>query len=280
MSETHDLLPNAYHGPLHDEQEKPKRQATVVGVAILWTSMIGFGSFALFQYALPALLQGNWKRWDITDAGLYRSNSTANHIMVYHIACGVVLQALGPIQLIPWVRRNYIQIHRILGRIYIGSALGASGLATLYVLLYRTSRNWIHEDVGNVLFGFAVFISACLSLWYIRKGDIESHRVWSIRLFLAVFGATVFRVATVPYFVAVILGAPSSQAVVNSLFYIMVFPSWIGFELVREKHMELGTKSILVASTIWAILTIIVFVGAWLPAILSKPSLQTGLFDE
>lgn len=282
MSETQQLLPNHNYGPPSEggEQEKPNRYALIAGTAVLWSSMILFGSFALFQYILPVLLQGDWERWDITDAGLYRSRKSANRLMISHLMCGVVMQILGPIQLIPSFRRKYIQVHRILGRIYIGAALGASGLATTYVLLYRTSRNWIHEDVGNIIFGLAVFLSASMSLWHILKGDIENHKVWSVRLFLAVFGATAFRVGTVPYFLAVILGAPYSQAVVNSFFYVLVVPSWFGYELVRRKQVEIGTISIIMASTIWGILTVIDFVGAWLPAMLNQPSLQTGIFDD
>ncbi|CAJ1947349.1 unnamed protein product [Cylindrotheca closterium] len=285
MSETNKLLPS--HVEQHEQRENEKVNSTVLvnAYAVIWTSMILFGAFALGQYILPALLHGEWARWDTTDAGLYRSNDkSANIIMVAHMICGVCLQALGPIQLIPSFRRKYIKVHRIMGRIYIASALGASGLATIYVLLYRTSRQWIHEDIGNVIFGSAVFGSAAMSLWHVRNGDIANHKIWSIRLFLAVFGATLFRVVSVPYAVAVLLGAPTSQAVMNSLFYVMILPPWLGYELVRRKQWEIfsnDNKSIMtIAMVIWAILTFIIFVGAWLPAILNQPSLNGTLVNE
>lgn len=296
MNEKIQLLPNhtisttattTYHNKDDDDaqREHVKLNYAMVNLcAIMWTSMILFGAFCLVQYVLPALIQGDWERWEVTDGGLYRSSSKANAIMVAHMICGVCLQALGPIQLIPSIRRKFIRVHRILGRIYIGSALGASGFATIYVLLYGTSRQWIHEDVGNIIFGLCVFGSATASLWYIRKGDVENHKVWSVRLFLAVFGATAFRIISVPYVVAVRLGAPSSQLVINSLFYIIVLPSWLGYELVRRKQLEkitnkASTVIMMAFVVVWAILTLIIFVGAWLPSMLNQPSLQTGAFD-
>ncbi|KAL3929985.1 MAG: hypothetical protein SGBAC_011969 [Bacillariaceae sp.] len=261
--------------------------------AIIWTSMILFGAFALFQYILPAFVEGDWERWNKTDPGLYRTNKPrANNIMVAHMICGVFLQALGPIQLIPAFRRKYVRVHRILGRIYIGAALGASSLATVYVLLYRTSRQWIHEDIGNVIFGVAVFGSACMSLWYIRKGDIPNHQIWSVRLFLAVFGATLFRIVAVPYALVVLLGAPSSQTVLNSLFYVIVLPSWLGYEVLvvrrqeQEQHqwqrvVDKHKPTILMTFVVvWAILTLMIFIGAWLPAMLNQPSLNSAALTQ
>lgn len=253
---------------------------------VTWISMILFGSFALFQYILPALVIGDWDRWEKTDAGLYRpTRPAANRLMVIHMCFGVFLQIVGPIQLIPYVRKNYLRFHRWIGRVYIGSALLTSGCATLYVVLYRTSRRWIHEDIGNIIFGVSVFLSATLSLYHILNGRVEAHKVWSFRLFLAVFGATLVRVLAVPYFLGLYLGASARQWVVNGLFYTIVIPSWIGYEVIRlrssstnmqdtQHYLQLGGVIGL------GVLSLIIFVFAWLPSILDTPSVQSSLSDQ
>jgi hypothetical protein len=71
-----------------------------------------------------------------------------------HFLAGIVLVGLGPIQLVPWIRQNYLHLQRSTGRVYIGAALLAASCATLFVILYGTSRGDLYA--GNILFGTLV----------------------------------------------------------------------------------------------------------------------------
>mmetsp|Transcript_18559 Transcript_18559/g.38687 ORF Transcript_18559/g.38687 Transcript_18559/m.38687 type:complete len:93 (-) Transcript_18559:307-585(-) len=83
--------------------------------------------------------------------------------MLLHFLAGIVLMTVGPIQLIPSFRRQFLGSHRFIGRIYIMAAMMASVCANLLVVIYGTSRgNWF-EDAGNVVFGVLMFSCACQS---------------------------------------------------------------------------------------------------------------------
>ena len=105
------------------------------------------------------------------------------------------------------------------------------------------------------------------------------------RLFLAVFGATLVRVLAVPYFMQLYLGASARQWVVNGLFYTIVIPSWIGYDVIHlnssstnmqdaQHYLQLGGALGL------GILSLIMFVFAWLPSTLEKQSVQSSVSDH
>ena len=106
---------------------------------------------------------GTWdESWDLTDPGLYRSKKPmANYLMVFHLVGGAILMIAGPFQLIYDVRkRNWLNVHRYVGRLYIVSALITSMGGTLFVIRYGSARNSLLENVANLKFGVSMMISA------------------------------------------------------------------------------------------------------------------------
>lgn len=272
---------NAMTAVAKADPESPVFYLTIMA----WITMILFGAFALFQYILPALCYNDYLRWDNTNPGLYRPDNTpANYLMLIHQCGGAFLMTAGPIQLIPSIRRRFIRLHRWTGRVYIAASLIASGCATVFVLLYRTSRLWIHEDIGNFLFGVAAFGSALQSYRYIAiTKDIPKHKLWSWRLFGVIFGAALYRVQLVPYGILVILfNGPwrYSQVFMNLTFYTLWAPSWVVIELIQFHNWK-PTKALLwVAFGLLTFMTSAISYTVWIPAMLNHPGLQNQLLDE
>lgn len=129
----------------------------------VWISSILFAIFTGAHYIRHSLI-GQIDKWNDTYPGLYRpQNIAANRLMILHFLAGIVLMTVGPVQLIPSFRRQFLDSHRLIGRIYIMEAMTASVCATLFVVIYGTSRGDRFEDAGNVLFGGAdVFL--CMSI--------------------------------------------------------------------------------------------------------------------
>ena len=118
------------------ERTPRQHRALRILTGTTWISMLVFGLFASGHYVRRAL-NGTWSSpsigWDLSDPNLYRPNSPrGNLLMVIHLIFGTILMVLGPIQLIPSVRRNYLNLHRLMGRLYIVSTITA---ATLHVFL-------------------------------------------------------------------------------------------------------------------------------------------------
>lgn len=63
------------------------------------------------------------------------------------------------VQVIPVIRLNFLKAHRILGRNYFFSAFMASICIKFFVFSFRTSRKDIREEVGNIFFAVAAFVS-------------------------------------------------------------------------------------------------------------------------
>ncbi|CAB9498784.1 Predicted membrane protein (DUF2306) [Seminavis robusta] len=263
--------------------------------ALAWCSTISFALFALFQYVLPAITStirndGNYQqRWEQTDPGLYRSGktSTANGLMVVHMMGGIFLMLAGPIQLIPWMRKNKrLQYHRWIGRVYLLAALTASCGATTFVLLFRTSRLWIHEDIQNVLFGLAVIACSLQSYRYIAipsQKDIQLHKFWSWSLVGFIFtGAPLYRICSWPIYILATnvlppVGNITPHPIISASFYCIFLPLILSMILYKYRHNhhqswkpDTGVLNGALAMLLVLWLPLLMF--TWIPAIFDRPT--------
>ncbi len=99
----------------------------------------------------------------------------------------------GIIQLIPAIRKYCPQIHRWNGRGYIAMAI-ASSLAGLYLLLTRDAFGGIMATWGLGVNGLLIMVFGAVTWAYARNKNYAMHRVWALRLFLAVSGVWFFRI--------------------------------------------------------------------------------------
>ena len=312
---------------------KPVQVTPLYRLTVLtWFCMISFGLFATFQYVVPAIAtvsSTGWyyyfhavdddddattttyqqERWDKTDPGLYRtstttSSGTANSLMLVHLICGIYLMFVGPIQLVPWIRQNYLNVHRWIGRIYILTALIASSCATTWVIVFHTSRFWIHEDVGNITFGIAAFISSIQSYRYIRlsvsitatsststdytknrEKYIQLHKLWSFRLFGVIFGAALYRIWSWPFYLlgTVILppvGNLDPHPIISITFYLLFVPSWIVIELIYRKKWKPSNVVLQWSFGILLALLLPILCLTWIPAMLNLPTVQEQILKS
>ena len=319
---------------------KPVQVTPLYRLTVLtWFCMISFGLFATFQYVVPAIatvsLTGWYyyihddydyddattttyqqERWDKTDPGLYRtstSSGVANSLMLVHLLCGIYLMFVGPIQLVPWIRQNYLNAHRWIGRIYILTALIASSCATTWVLVYHTSRYWIHEDIGNITFGIAAFISSIQSYRHIRlsvsitatsstststtnnkeieyytknrEKYIQLHKLWSFRLFGVIFGAALYRIWSWPFYIlgTVILPPVNNldpHPIISITFYLLFVPSWIVIELIYRKKWKPSNVVLQWSFGILLALLLPILCLTWIPAMLNLPTVQEQILKS
>ena len=97
--------------------------------------------------------------------------------MIPHGIAGALALFLAPLQFSNRLRQRYLRLHRIMGRLYVGSVVIAApasipiaiilGPPTLVMAATLQATGWI--------------LTTALALYAVRTGNIQQHREWMIR---------------------------------------------------------------------------------------------------
>lgn len=147
-----------------------------------------------------------------------------------HIIPGGLALLIGWLQFSHRIRRKYMSLHRIVGKVYL-YAVAISGFAGLYISYSATG--------GNIaVIGFAFLAIAWLSTSFmgwktIREGNIPAHQRWMIRSYALCFAAVTLRL-WLPTFL--LLGIPflTGYVIIAWLCWVpnLIFAEWI----IRRKR--------------------------------------------
>ena len=117
--------------------------------------------------------------------GIFATKSTAllaNQIwnlgFYTHISFGGIALLIGWTQFSQKLRTKRLNLHRLIGKIYIGSVL-LSGVAGLYIAFYATGG--LAAQLGFGVLSVFWLYTTILALQTIKKKEILSHRNWMIR---------------------------------------------------------------------------------------------------
>ena len=120
-----------------------------------------------------------------------KSNFQAHPIGIYlHIFASLIALAIGPFQFNEKFRLNKIQVHRLLGKIYLISVL-VGGLSGLYMSQYSFGGMISHS-------GFFTLAILWLATGYkayhsIKNRNIQAHQYWMVINFALTFAAVTLR---------------------------------------------------------------------------------------
>jgi uncharacterized membrane protein len=108
-----------------------------------------------------------------------------------HFAGGGIALALGAFQLNASLRSRRLQLHRLLGRIYVVSVVvgGITGLR-----LAIASQGGMTAHVGFGLLACAWLFTTIRGFLRIRSGNDIDHRAWMIRSYSLTFAAVTLRI--------------------------------------------------------------------------------------
>ena len=107
-----------------------------------------------------------------------------------HTLFGPLALVLGLINLLPAMRRRRWAAHRVVGRVYVASAL-AVGIAGGYLSLFAAGGG-----VARLGFGLLALctVGSTAQAWLaIRGGRVERHREWMLRSYAFIFAAVMLR---------------------------------------------------------------------------------------
>ncbi len=166
--------------------------------AALWLSLliIGQAVFAWYIFALytQPLTSGDSTIFNRVLSNLHVPDQLlANFSIALHLFGGAVISIIGPLQLIPAIRAKALPFHRMLGRIYVITAMVIS-VAGMIFIVTRGAVGGIYMDVGFALYGFLLFTCAVQTWRFAMAKQMRTHRRWAIRLFALGMASWLYRV--------------------------------------------------------------------------------------
>ena len=145
--------------------------------------------------------------------------------VVCHFAGGGMALALGAFQLNASLRSRRLQLHRVIGRVYVASVIvgGVSGLR-----MAIASQGGVVAHLGFGLLAVAWVATTTRGFLRIRAGDDVDHRAWMIRSYSLTFAAVTLRIY-VPLSLAVGVPFPIAYPAIAWLCWVpnLVVAEWI-----------------------------------------------------
>jgi uncharacterized membrane protein len=117
----------------------------------------------------------------------------AERVAIYaHIFGAAFALALGPLQFSVKLRRRRPNVHRWLGRTYLGIGVLVGGVAG-FVAAFNAFGG-VPARIGFAALALAWLYTGACAYRAIRAGNIASHRRWMIRNFSLTFAAVTLRI--------------------------------------------------------------------------------------
>jgi len=142
----------------------------------------GIGLYALGNALTPALRQ------DFVLNMIQEASATGT--LLHFLAGGVVI-IVGAMQFNGSFRSKYLNVHRVLGRIYVVGCI-VGGFAGLYLAFYSTGGIVSHWGFG--LLAVCWIITTAMAYRHIRAGRVRIHQDWMIRSYALTLAAVTLRI--------------------------------------------------------------------------------------
>jgi len=152
---------------------------------LVYTFALGVTGYAVFTYGFLPI--GSLVHPDM------KANFIAHSMGIYtHAFASAVALALGPFQFSDRIRNRYTNVHRWMGRIYLGVGVLVGGLAGLYMAQYAYGGTAARLGFGAL--AVAWLYTGLRAYLAVRRGAIAEHQKWMLRNFALAFAAVTLRI--------------------------------------------------------------------------------------
>ncbi|RED94394.1 DUF2306 domain-containing protein [Marinoscillum furvescens] len=173
-------------------------------VAVIGQLMFAYYIFAFYGGSAMRNELGSWN--EVLFHGLTKEISMGNVAIVSHIVFAAIITLGGPLQFIKAIQSRAKGFHRWNGRIYVFVALIMS-LSGIYIILVKGPVGSIYMAAGNLLNASLILVCAWMTWRRAVQRQMQAHRQWAVRMFLAVSGVWFFRLGF-GLWIAIHQGAP------------------------------------------------------------------------
>lgn len=114
-------------------------------------------------------------------------------VLVTHISGGMVALLVGPWQFSGALRRRYLRVHRLMGRIYLVS-VGVASVAALQLAM-TTIYGWAW-GFGVGMLAVVWLSSSGMAFYAVLRRQLKAHQEWMRRSYIAAFAFATVRLLT------------------------------------------------------------------------------------
>lgn len=117
--------------------------------------------------------------------------------IIIHIICGSLFNICVPLQYMSYIRTRFNTVHKTIGVLLIFSALGF-GSSALWMNHFYPQYGGTGKYLGMLAHCAVVVVSVFYGVRAIRKKDIQTHKLWMMRLTAAALSPATQRVMIMP----------------------------------------------------------------------------------
>lgn len=111
--------------------------------------------------------------------------------LLLHITSGMTAALVGPWQFSQRLRKRYLQLHRVSGRVYVIAVMCGCVAAFRLAIGTTFGKAW---GFGLVCLALAWFTTTAMAYYAVRQRQIQIHREWMVRSYVVTFAFVTFRV--------------------------------------------------------------------------------------
>lgn len=121
--------------------------------------------------------------------------------LIAHVALSVIIMGLGPLQLIPQIRKKAPKFHRFNGRLFITTIFIGSIIGLYMIWGDYKMPGGMSMFIAMNLMVFMILSFAIIAVRFAIKREIKQHRKWALRLFMVVNSGWFFRVGLMAWLI-------------------------------------------------------------------------------
>lgn len=145
------------------------------------------GCYPVFYFLADMANNGllSQKEAEILTSGVW------NWMFYQHIIFGGICLFIGWIQFNKAFRNSYLNIHRLIGKVYVVTAL-LSGIAGLYIAIFAEG-GWVAQ-LGFGAMAVSWLVTTFLAYTTIRRKEVGAHKNWMLRSYALCWAAVTLRI--------------------------------------------------------------------------------------
>jgi uncharacterized membrane protein len=196
-----------------DGRTSPRR----VNAKVWWWALMAVAALSLIPFTELPILR------DKTGINVaYRAQLWHDRfLLVPHAVCGFLALVIGPAQFSTRLRKRYLKLHRVLGRVYVVAVLVAASIA---MILTQGSG----LEMATYAQGGAWIVCTVFAFLTARNRQLVAHKQWMVRSYAVTF--TFISVRVLDFWPAYAqMSVATNQSVIILVTFLSVFLPDIAF---------------------------------------------------
>lgn len=212
-----------------------------------WFVAAVIGQWAFLYYIVlfygPSTFRGDFAAWSkntFLTKGYIAGDTVGNLVFAVHALFAAITSFGGAIQLIPWVRKRALAVHRWNGRLFLLTALVVS-VSGLYIEWIRGRRAVNPGSMAITLNALLIIVFAVLAWRSALHRDVSTHRRWALRTYLVANGQWFMRVGMIGWIIVERILSGTTKGLESPFYWFWIFGCYLVPLGVLELYLRAST---------------------------------------